>query len=117
MNKAELIEAVQQRLGTECSKAHAERAVNSVLNSIAGGLREDTKVQLVGFGTFQVKDRAARQCRNPRTKEIMTVAASRTVTFRPGDALKESMADSPTGSAPAPTGAQPPAAAEGAAGA
>jgi DNA-binding protein HU-beta len=67
MNKAELIDEVQKTLGEDCSKAHAERVVNSVLNSIGKGLREDATVQLVGFGTFQVKDRAARIGRNPQT--------------------------------------------------
>ena len=89
MNKAELVEAVQSNLGTECSRAHAERAVNSVLNSIGAGLKKDNAVQLVGFGTFQVKQRPARNYRNPRTGEMMEVGPSTTIGFRPGQALKE----------------------------
>ena len=93
MNKADLIDAVQKHLGQECSKAHAERAVNSVLTSISGGLQDDQAVQLVGFGTFQVKDRAERTCRNPRTGETMLVPASKTVGFRAGRALKGAVVD------------------------
>ena len=91
MNKAELVEAVQNSLGTECSKAHAERAVNSVLNSIGSGLKKDSAVQLVGFGTFQVKQRPPRNYRNPRTGEMMEVGPSTTVGFRPGQALKDTV--------------------------
>jgi nucleoid DNA-binding protein len=88
MNKAELIDLVQKTLGTECSKAHAERAVNSVLESIGSGLKKDNMVQLVGFGTFSVKNRKPRTFRNPRTGEPVKVGASRTVGFKPGTALK-----------------------------
>ena len=91
MNKAELIDAVQNTLGAQCSKAHAERAVNSVLRSIGAGLKDDATVQLVGFGTFQVKQRPPRSYRNPRTGEMMEVGASTTVGFRPGTALKSSV--------------------------
>jgi DNA-binding protein HU-beta len=91
MNKTELVDRVQQNLGTECSKSHAEKVVNSVLSSIQEGLRSDRAVQLVGFGTFQVKQRAARTCRNPRTGETMQVGASQTVGFKPGQALKDSL--------------------------
>ena len=88
MNKADLVEEVRRSLGTECSKAHAERAVNSVLSSIGTGLKNDATVQLVGFGTFQVKNRPARTYRNPRTGEKMEVGPSTTVGFRPGAGLK-----------------------------
>jgi len=91
MNKADLIDAVQQNLGAQCSKAHAERAVNSVLASIGTGLKDDATVQLVGFGTFQVKQRPPRSYRNPRTGEMMEVGPSTTVGFRPGAALKGSV--------------------------
>ncbi len=91
MNKAELVEAVQKSLGADCSKAHAERAVNSVLQSIEEGLKQDQMVSLVGFGTFQVKNRAARTFRNPRTGEPIERAASKTVGFRAGQTLKGSM--------------------------
>jgi DNA-binding protein HU-beta len=91
MNKAELIEEVQQNLGKDCSKAHAERAVNALLASIQRGLKKDKAVQITGFGTFAVKDRKARIGRNPQTNEPMQIAASRTVGFRAGAALKESI--------------------------
>ena len=89
MNKSDLVEEVQRQLGAECSKAHAEKVVNSVLASIQTGLQKDREVQLVGFGTFQVKDRAARMGRNPQTNEPIEIKASRTVGFRPGSTLKD----------------------------
>ena len=89
MNKADLIEEVQRSLGVECSKAHAEKCVNTVLASIQQGLQKDREVQLVGFGTVEVKDRKARMGRNPQTKEPIQIAASRTVGFRPGSGLKD----------------------------
>ncbi len=89
MNKSGLVEEVQRNLGAECSKAHAEKVVNSVLQSIQTGLKKDREVQLVGFGTFQVKDRAARMGRNPQTNEPIQIKASRTVGFRAGSSLKD----------------------------
>ncbi len=89
MNKSELVDMVQTELGEECSKAHAERVVNSVLNGIGTGLKSDAMVQLVGFGTFQVKDRKARVGRNPQTNEPIQIPASKSVGFRPGTKLKE----------------------------
>ena len=91
MNKAALIEDVQKSLGNECSRAHAERAVNSVLRSIQGGLQRDDTVQLVGFGTFAVKQRRARMGRNPQTNEPIHIRATKTVGFRAGAKLKESL--------------------------
>ncbi len=91
MNKAELIESVQKNLGEDCSKAHAERAVNSVLESIGSGLEKDCNVQLVGFGTFQVRERKARMGLNPQTKEPIQIKASKTVGFRPGTKLKSNI--------------------------
>ena len=91
MNKAELIEAVQTELGADCSKAHAERAVNSVLSSISAGLEKDNTVQLVGFGSFIVRERSARTGLNPQTKQPIEIPASKTVGFRPGAKLKESL--------------------------
>lgn len=90
MNKAELIETVLKNLGENFTKKQAEAALNSVLDGIQAGLRMDAKVQLLGFGTFSVKDRAAREGRNPKTGEKMTIQASRTVTFKPASAVKES---------------------------
>jgi DNA-binding protein HU-beta len=91
MNKAELIDQVQQALGEDCSRAHAEKVVNTVLTSIGKGLADDQQVQIVGFGTFQVKQRAARMGRNPQTKEPMHIPASKSVGFRAGAKLKESL--------------------------
>lgn len=91
MNKAELIDAVQRELGTDCSKAHAERAVNSVLKSISHGLEKDETVQLVGFGSFIVRERKARTGLNPQTKQPIEIPASKTVGFRPGAKLKEAL--------------------------
>ena len=88
MNKADLITEVQKQLGVECSKAHAERAVNAFLMAVERGLQQDGEVQIVGFGTFEVKHRKARMGRNPQTKEPIPIAASRTVGFRPGTGLK-----------------------------
>ncbi|MHC5065585.1 MAG: HU family DNA-binding protein [Planctomycetota bacterium] len=89
MNKSELVDLVQTELGEECSKAHAERVVNSVLNGIGSGLKSDAMVQLVGFGTFQVKNRKARVGRNPQTNEPIQIPASKSVGFRPGTKLKD----------------------------
>ncbi|MBK8976686.1 MAG: HU family DNA-binding protein [Planctomycetes bacterium] len=89
MNKAQLIEDVQRELGEDCTKAHAERVVNTVLNCIGKGLTEDSSVQLVGFGTFEVKLRPERQGMNPRTKEPILIPAQRSVKFKPGARLKE----------------------------
>ncbi len=91
MNKANLIEAVQRRLGDNCSRAHAECCVNSILEAISDGLSQDNTVQLVGFGTFQVRERRARVGLNPRTREPMQIAASKTVGFRPGNKLKKAI--------------------------
>ena len=91
MNKAELIAGVQSNLGAECSKAHAERAVNAFLASVEQGLQKDGEVQIVGFGTFVVKHRKARIGRNPQTKDPMEIPASKTVGFRPGTGLRGSI--------------------------
>jgi len=91
MNKAELIEAVQKELGSDATKRAAEDAVAAVLDSIAKGVKKDTKVQLIGFGTFEVKKRAARRGRNPKTGETMQIKASKSVGFKPSTTLKKSL--------------------------
>ena len=91
MNKAELVAEVQKQLGAECSKAHAERAVNALISSIQKGLKKDKEVQIVGFGTFAVKSRKARTGRNPQNGETIQIKASRTVGFRAGTGLKDSI--------------------------
>jgi len=91
MNKAELIEAVQNALGDEATKKSAENAVKAVLDGIAAGVKKDGSVQLIGFGTFEVRKRAARTGRNPKTGESMKIAASKTVGFKPSSVLKSSV--------------------------
>ena len=92
MNKAELIEAVQKALGPDTTKRAADEAVEAVLDAIAKGVKKDNKVQLIGFGTFEVKTRAARRGRNPKTGETMPISASQSVGFKPSSALKASLA-------------------------
>jgi len=91
MNKAELIEAIQAALGKDATKRAADEALEAVLSSIANGVKNDKKVQIVGFGTFEVKSRPARTGRNPKTGESMQIAASKSVGFKPSSALKGSL--------------------------
>ncbi|WP_173365020.1 MULTISPECIES: HU family DNA-binding protein [unclassified Fibrobacter] len=93
MNKQELIDAIlaNKEAGIE-SKAAAARAVDAVLDGIAAGVKKDGNVQLIGFGTFAVKERAARDGRNPLTGEKIKIKASKTVGFKAGAALKASVA-------------------------
>ena len=91
MNKAELIESVQEALGKDATKRAAEDAVSAVLESIAAGVRKDNKVQIIGFGTFELKHRAARMGRNPKTGEPMQINASKSVGFKASAALKGSL--------------------------
>lgn len=91
MNKAELVEAVQNALGGETSKRAAQDAVDAVLDSIAKGVKKDKVVQLIGFGTFKVSKRAARKGRNPKTGEPLKIAASKSVRFSPSSVLKGSL--------------------------
>ena len=87
MNKGDLVEAVAKDLKE--SKAAAERAVNSVLRTVAKGLKKDKKVQLIGFGTFDVRKRKARKGRNPQTGATITIKARKAVVFKAGQALKD----------------------------
>ena len=91
MNKAELIESVQEALGKDATKRAAEDAVSAVLDSISNGVRKDNKVQIIGFGTFELKHRAARMGRNRRTGEPMQIQASKSVGFKASAALKNSL--------------------------
>ena len=86
MTKTELVESVAQDLGL--SKADAQRTLETVLARITSGLARDTKVQIQGFGTFHATMRKERMGRNPQTKQPMLIPASKTVTFKPGLALK-----------------------------
>ena len=87
MNKTELIAAVAEK--AELSKKDAEKAVKAFTDAVAEELAKGGKVQLVGFGNFEVSERPAREGRNPRTGETMTIAASKTPKFKPGKALKD----------------------------
>ena len=89
MNKTELINAVAEKAAL--SKKDAEAAVTAALDAVAAALAEGDEVRLVGFGTFEVKERAARPGVNPRTKEPITIAASKSVVFKPGKALKDAV--------------------------
>ena len=91
MNKAELVEAVQKSLGKDATKRSAEEAVAAVLDSIATGVKKSKKVQIIGFGTFEVKERAARMGRNPKTGESMKIAKSKSVGFKPSSTFKASL--------------------------
>lgn len=91
MNKTELIAAVAEK--TDLSKKDADEAVSAVLGAITDALKAGDKIQLVGFGTFEVRNRAAKQGRNPRTGETMTVPASKVPAFKAGKALKDAVAE------------------------
>ena len=87
MNKNELIAAVAENSGL--TKKDTERVINAALDAISAQLAAGNRVQLTGFGIFEVKDRQARVGRNPRTKEAVQIPASKTPVFKPGKALKE----------------------------
>ena len=89
MNKAELIAAVAEK--APLSKKGSEAAVNAALEAISAALQDGDKVQLVGFGSFEVKKRAARTGRNPRTKEVVEIPASQVPVFKAGKALKDAV--------------------------
>lgn len=91
MNKTELIAAVAEK--TDLSKKDADAAVSAVLGAITDALKAGDKIQLVGFGTFEVRNRAAKQGRNPRTGETMTVPAFKVPAFKAGKALKDAVAE------------------------
>ena len=90
MNKAELINAAADKAGL--SKKDTETAVNAMIDVIAKALADGDKVQLVGFGSFEVRSRAARVGRNPKTKETIKIPASKVPAFKPGKALKDAVA-------------------------
>ena len=89
MNKAELINAVAEKAGL--SKKDTETVVNATIDVIAGALADGDKVQLVGFGAFEVQSRAERTGRNPKTKEEIKIPASKVPVFKPGQALKDTV--------------------------
>ena len=87
MNKTELVAAMAEQAGL--TKKDAEAALKAFTDVVAAELKKDGKVQLVGFGTFEVSERAAREGRNPQTGESMTIAASKVPKFKAGKALKD----------------------------
>ncbi len=89
MNKAELISNVAEK--TELTKKDTEKAVSAILNTIEKALSKGDKVQLVGFGTFETRERAARKGRNPQTGEEIDIAAARVPVFKAGKAFKDAV--------------------------
>ena len=90
MNKTELIAAVAAKAGIE--KKAADKAVNATIDAITDGLVKDGKVQLIGFGTFEVRKRKAKTARNPQTGEAVKVKATKVPVFKAGSGLKEKAA-------------------------
>ena len=90
MNKTELIAAAAESAGL--TKKDTERVLNAALDAITACLIQGEKVQLSGFGTFEIKDREARIGRNPHTKEAIDIPATRVPTFKPSKALKDTVA-------------------------
>ncbi len=89
MNKSDLVDAVADSAGL--SKADAARALDAVVDTVTDALKAGDSVSLVGFGTFTVRDRAARTGRNPRTGETIQIAASKNPAFKAGKALKDAV--------------------------
>lgn len=90
MNKTELINAVAE--ASELSKKDATKAVDSVFDTILDALKNGDKIQLIGFGNFEVRERSARKGRNPQTGEEIEIPASKVPAFKPGKALKDAVA-------------------------
>lgn len=89
MNKTELVSAMAEK--SELSKKDAEKALKAFIDVVTEELKKDEKIQLVGFGTFEVSERAAREGRNPLTGEKMQIKASKAPKFKAGKALKDSV--------------------------
>ena len=89
MNKQELVAAIAEKAGLE--KDAAKNALNAFTETVAEELKKGEKVQIIGFGTFEVSERAAREGRNPQTGESMEIKASRNPKFKAGKALKDSL--------------------------
>jgi DNA-binding protein HU-beta len=89
MNKSDLVDAIAESAGL--SKADAGRAVDGFVDTVTSALKSGDGVSLVGFGTFSVRDRAARTGRNPRTGETIQIAASKNPAFKAGKALKDAV--------------------------
>lgn len=89
MNKTEFIAAVAEKEGID--KKCAEKAVNAVFSTITETLAKGEKIQVLGFGSFEVREKAEKQARNPRTGETITVPASKAPVFKAGKALKDAV--------------------------
>ena len=89
MTKADLINAVAEKTGF--SKKDSEKAIKAVTGAITDALVSGDKVQIVGFGTFEVRERAAKEAKNPRTKEVIKVPAKKAPAFKAGKSLKEAV--------------------------
>jgi len=89
MKKAELIDAVATK--SELTKQDTKKAVDALFETISNTLANEEKIQLIGFGTFEVRERAARTGRNPQTGEEMMIPASKVPAFKPGKELKEAL--------------------------
>ncbi len=89
MNKTELVDAVAS--AADLPKASAAKAVDAVLNSVSDTLAKGDKVTLIGFGTFEVRERSARTARNPRTGDPIQIAATKVPAFKAGKKLKDSV--------------------------
>lgn len=89
MNKTELVAAIAEK--TELSKKDSEKALKAFVDVVTEELAKGEKIQLVGFGTFEVSERAAREGRNPQTGKTMTIAASKAPKFKAGKALKDAV--------------------------
>ena len=89
MNKTDLVNAVAE--ASELSKKDATKAVDAVFDAILDALKNGDKVQLIGFGNFEVRERAARKGRNPQTGEEIDISASKVPAFKPGKALKDAV--------------------------
>ena len=87
MNKTELVAAISNQAGL--SKKDAEAALKAFTDTVSEALKKGDKIQLVGFGTFEVSKRAAREGRNPQTGDVMKIPASKAPKFKPGKALKD----------------------------
>lgn len=89
MNKTELIASIAEKAAI--SKKDADKAIAAFIESVTDALKAGDKVQLVGFGTFEVRERAARTGRNPQTNETITIAASKSPAFKAGKAFKDAV--------------------------
>jgi DNA-binding protein HU-beta len=89
MNKTELVDAVATK--SELTKQDSKKAVDALFETISNTLAKEEKIQLIGFGTFEIRERAERTGRNPQTGEEMTIPASKSPAFKPGKELKEAV--------------------------